>query len=345
MALMLATILLSVASTVLLYRALERRARRRAARAQRALLGTLRDFLDGTLPARALRRAVATADAATVWAALETVTLRLERDRWLQLSRALEHDRHARAERRALRDDAPGRRELAARRLGLLRSPASLRVLRRALVRGPEPVTAAAARALARNRDDRALAWLLRHPMALGRRNPAMLTGLLRGFGRRAWPALVAALEQGRLGGGRLERAAIETLGLARERPARAALERGLGSRDVEVRVAAARALGRLGAAESTGPLLASLEDEAWPVRAQAAHSLGLLGAEGATRALAARLADPSWWVRRHTAHALLALGEEGRLALREAARGSADRYARDMARAVLERTRRRESA
>jgi len=345
MALIVATILISITATVLLYRALERRARLRAVRMQRTLLRALRDFVNGTLPAAALRRAVAAADATTAWSAIEVVTLPLGRERWLRLSRALEHHRHARAERRALRDDSPARRELAARRLGLLRAPASLRVLRRALVRGPEPVTAAAARALARQRDARALAWLLRRPAALGRRTPAELTRLLRTFGRGARPALIAALEQGRLGAGRLARAAIETLGLARDRTACAALERCLGSRDVEARVAAARALGRIAAPESVAALLAALEDETWPVRAQSARALGLLGAPEATHPLARRLTDPSWWVRRHAAHALLALGESGRLELREAARGAADRYARDMARAVLERQRRRESA
>src|SRR5262245_35637503 len=153
--LVVATMLVSVAATVLLYRALERRAPRRPLRAQRALLRTLRHFVDGTLPHRALRRAVATADPAAAWSALETVTLRLDRERWLRLSRALEHDRHARAERRALRDDSPARRELAARRLGLPRSPAPPPGLRPAPVPRPGPVGAAAARGLARARGGR----------------------------------------------------------------------------------------------------------------------------------------------------------------------------------------------
>jgi len=203
------------------------------------------------------------------------------------------------------------------------------------MVRGPEPVTLAAALALARLRDRRALSWVLAHPEALARRTPRALAALLRSFGS---PGLaILAAELARAGGvPRLERAMIEALGLGRRRDAAGAIERRLAAADTDVRIAAARALGRLRVTECAPGLIARLADAEWPVRAQAARALGLAGAAAAVAPLAASLTDRAWWVRRHAAYALLALGEAGRAALREAAAASPDRYARDIASEAL---------
>jgi HEAT repeat protein len=128
----------------------------------------------------------------------------------------------------------------------------------------------------------------------------------------------------------------IEVLGLGGHRPAAPALEHALTDPESEVRVAAARAIGRLRAEGCGLALMSALRDEAWPVRAQAAWALGRTRSGIAIRPLAARVADQAWWVRRHAAYALAELGEEGRLALREIAYGSDDRYAREMALEVL---------
>jgi HEAT repeat protein len=241
-----------------------------------------------------------------------------------------------RAERRALRDESPWRRVLAARRLGLLRSDPSRRALRRALVRGPELVTLHAAMALGRARDRGALRWLLNHPECLASRSPAALVGVLRAFGSGALPDLAAALKGG-LDSLRLERAVIEALGLGGEHAARAALEQRLSSGDLDLRVSAVRALGRIQAIESTTALLGALKDDTWQVRAQAARALGEVGATLAIPALATRLTDPSWWVRRHAAYALHHLGHDGQVALRRVAETSPDTYAREMAGEALE--------
>lgn len=309
-----------------------RRARRETQTLQRALLGFLRDDTDTS----SLRTAVGHVSAGSFWTALETSSLRVRYVRWLRLSRALEWNPFSRAERRALRDESPWRRMLAARRLGLLRSERSRRALRRAMVRGPEVVTLAAASALARYRDRGALRWLLRHPAALERRPSPSLIGVLRAFGPAALPDLAAALDQG-FDSHRIERAVVETLGMGRYRPARSALEKRAATGDPEVRVAAVRALGRLQVMESGMALLGALEDETWQVRAQAARSLGLIGATAAVPALSARLTDRSWWVRHHSAYALRALGAEGMTALRQVVGSSDDLYARDMAKAALE--------
>jgi HEAT repeat protein len=209
-------------------------------------------------------------------------------------------------------------------------------VLRRELVRGPESLRFAAARALARHRDLAALRWLLAHPGTLERRPMPALIGLLRSFGPGARALLITALEQRRCDP-RLECACIEALGMGRCRSARASIQSRLASPHLELRVTAARALGRLGMEESIPGLMLVLTDENWPVRAIAAQALGRLSASPAIDALVRCVSDRSWWVRHHAAYALAAIGGEGHEALSELAANSADMYAREMAREALE--------
>ena len=313
-----------------------RRSRRHSRRRVATLERELARFLDSKSTALALRRAVRSADPSAFWAALETLSLGLGRAERARLSGALERNPFAAAERRALEDDSPWRAELAARRLSLLRSPASRRALRRTLARGPEVVSLAAAMALARDRDARALRWIVDHPETLRRRGRAARTALLRAFGRGALPVLAESLQR-EAGDGWFERSAIEALAHGRYLPAAAAIERRLRHPDMEVRAASARALGWLGAGDSTASILGALEDEAWQVRAQAARALGLIGASTALVPLASALTDRAWWVRRHAAYALRSLGPGGIEALSRAAARSPDPYAREMAREALE--------
>jgi hypothetical protein len=315
-------------------RALRRRERRRARRRVADVALSLRAFTEQRLPAGALARQAAAAEPGTFWSALEDLTTR--GPGWLRLSRALADCPHLEHERQALREESPWRRELAARRLGLLYSTTSRQALRAALPEGPEMVTAAAARALARYRDPAALHWLLAHPEALARRPHRLRVALLRAFGRRGLPPMTTALERG-TGEAAMDRALIETLGLARHHAASRAVERRLREGDVEQRVAAARALGRMEATDCATSLIGALQDQAWPVRAQAARALGELRSEIALLALPARLTDPAWWVRRHAAHALREFGVEGRRELERIVARSPDRYARDMAQEVLD--------
>ncbi|HEY2954967.1 MAG TPA: HEAT repeat domain-containing protein [Candidatus Eisenbacteria bacterium] len=325
----------SIALAHLVVRLVRRAERRLLAERARRLAVRLRRFVPRGRGGPALRRAAREADGRVFWGALETLPAVAGPARRRALGELLERNPHVLAERRALRDDSPWRRELAARRLGLLASPGVRRALRRAMIRGPEPVTLAAAFALARMRDRAALAWVLDHPGALARRTPRALLALLRGFGRPALGPIAAALER-HTADPRLERAMIETLGLGGAGASAAAIERRLGAAEVEVRVAAVRALGRLRAAGGAPALIAKLADPEWAVRSQAARTLGLLGAGDAVEPLSASLTDRAWWVRRHAAYALLALGERGVRALREAAAASPDPYARDIASEAL---------
>ena len=331
----LAIVLACMAVAAFIVRAHDRRSRHHARGEIAGFRHALDRFLAEDSDAFELGRAATEVTSGGFWTTLETCCVRLGYVRWLRLSRALDAHPFPEAERRALRDESPWRRVLAARRLGLLRCERSRRSLRRAMVRGPELVTLAAAAALARYRDRAALRWVLRHPGSLARRPHPALVGVLRSFGAPGLPDLHAALSSG-MDSHRMERAVVEVLGLGRHRPAREALEERATSGDFDVRIAALRSIGRLRAGESAGLLLKALGDEAWQARAQAARALGQIHATAAVPALAARLTDPSWWVRRHAAYALRSLGRDGRAALRGVVASSDDAYARDMANEAL---------
>ncbi len=324
----------SIAGGVYLLRALRRRERRRARQEVANLALCLREFVERRLSASVLSAAAEAAEPGAFWAALESLASRGAG--WLALSRALDGCPHFDIERAALSDESLWRRELAARRLGLLYSPASRHALRAALREGPELVSVAAAAALARYRDLDTLRWLLANPATLARRTHRARAALLRGFGRRGLTELMQALARG-TGDAAMDRAVIEALGQGGHHDARMVIERRLREGDAEQRVAAARALGRLRAEDCATSLMGALQDEVWQVRAQAAWALGHSRAHVALLALPARLTDPEWWVRRHAAYALKEFGSDGRRELKRIAHGSPDPYARDMAREVLE--------
>jgi hypothetical protein len=329
-------VLAVIAISIYAVRAHGRRARKKSRRRRGSLAASFRRFIDGSLSAAQLLRATEQADEGTYWTVLESLSIRIGRSKWLQLSQALVESRHAAAERRALADDSPWRRVLAARRLSLLRSRASWRALRRAMTRGPEMVTFAAGTALARYRDRGALRWLLAHQEALAHRHRNGLVALLRAFRRPGLPVIAHALTHGRPDP-RFELAIIDALGAGVYHEARPLLERRLTEGDLDTRAASARALGLMQAIECATTLMAALKDEAWQVRAQAARALGRVRAPLATDALAARLTDRSWWVRHHAAYALMEMGEDGQAMLRHVVNTSPDPYARDMATEALD--------
>jgi HEAT repeat protein len=321
----------------LLVRASRRGQRRRSRVHAGELFRVFAGSVAGRVPERALRQAAARAGHDSFWDALEAIAATLRTRERRELANAMQKSGHVAFERRVLQgSDLAARRELAARRLGLLPDKRSRRVLRRALVRGPETVRLAAARALARHRDLRALRWLLEHPEALARRPLPAVGGLLRAFGPGARAMLIAALERG-IADTRLECACLDTLGLARCHSARGSITARLQSPHLELRVAAARALGRLGMGEAIPALTMALTDDSWPVRAMAAQALGRLSASPAVEALAECVSDRAWWVRHHAAYALARIGGEGHDMLCELAARADDRYAREMARDALE--------
>jgi HEAT repeat protein len=329
---------LAVAGLIaLLVRREHRDARARTRLRAGELFQLLSGRVSGRVRGRELRHAAKATSPEPFWDAVEAITATLRIGERISLAASLAKSRHIAHERRVLRsDELVPRRELAAHRLGLLPSARSRKVLRRVLVRGPEALRFAAGRALARHRDLRALRWLLEHPGTLERRPMPALIGLLRSFGPGARAMLITALEQFRCDP-RLECACIEALGMGRCRSARGSIAARLSSPHLELRVTAARALGRLGMEEAIPALLLALADESWPVRAMAAQALGRLSASPAIDALVRCVSDRSWWVRHHAAYALAAIGGEGHDALCELAAHADDRYAREMAREALE--------
>src|SRR5262245_33725096 len=248
----------------LLLRRSRREARARTRLRAGELFRLLGERLSGRVHAGELRRAASHTGAEPFWDAIEAITATLRVRERLQLARTLAKSQHLARERSALAADEPvARRELAAHRLGLLPGVRGRRVLRRALVRGPEPVRFAAARSLARHRDLKALGWLLEHPDTLARRPIRALSGLLRAFGPGARAMLITALERG-LTDARLECACIEALGMGRCRSARGSITARLASPHLELRVTAARALGRLGMGEAIPALAMALADDGW---------------------------------------------------------------------------------
>ncbi len=322
-------------------RAAERRNRHLQRERQTTLVAAWRRYArDGGDP-KQVRRQARSAGETMFWSVLEALELDLTRKQWRRLSDTLSRSRAIRDERRLLRTESPWRRELAARRLSFIPSKPVRRALRRALEQGPSSVSFVAVMALARQRDAWALRWIFDHDYYFAARPSRARTAMLRAFGPGATPILAQRLAAG-ISDLALERAVIERLGAACDMGSAPAIGARLTRPELELRVAAARALGRLRSVAHSDALIAALRDDAWEVRAQAAHALGRIGVSDAVPELAASLTDPSWWVRRHSAYALTRLGVEGTAALRDEALESQDRYAREMAQEALDATQRR---
>ena len=134
--------------------------------------------------------------------------------------------------------------------------------------------------------------------------------------------------------------ASAEQLGLLGDSTATGVLESAVSDEDrpLEVRRAAATALGRIGWTRSTDPLSRVLARSVDPqLRCAAAAALGCIGDPAALPALTAGLASPAVEVRRTCAGALSRLGAEGRewLAVLAAGGGIAADAAREALKAV----------
>jgi hypothetical protein len=109
------------------------------------------------------------------------------------------------------------------------------------------------------------------------------------------------------------------------------------GHPDKELRIRAARSLGRLLVPASSRTLCALAADREWEVQAQAIRSLGNLQDEKTVPLLLKALFSPNWHVRYNAGYGLAAFGTAGVLQLQEISRQREDRYAADMAAMVLD--------
>jgi HEAT repeat protein len=200
---------------------------------------------------------------------------------------------------------------------------------------------AAASTALRELLDDRSFAVRVASARALGHIGDCGAAGpmLAKLTGHRRIPPHIVAYALMRLGPGiradlvaaaghaeALVRAvAIEILGLIKAVGAtEAVIEALLRDPSDEVRIRAARALGRIGMPAGVQPLLAAVQAGEVPaLRAVAAGALGELGAAEAAPGLAAWLNDPGYHVAHNAARSLLRLGRDGEAALAEAAVGT----------------------
>lgn len=332
----LSALTLILAAAVLAWHRWSTRREARVARESQLLAIAFARFLTGQVDAPALRSAAAAVPPDVFWAAMETFAESVGGEEWARLSSALHGLDHVLRERKRIVRGGSWPRALAARHLGMLDDPANLQPLRRAMATGPSTVTLTAALGLARMHDHAALVWLLDHSETLVRLTRHQLVALIKRFGRDSLPTLrfgLAAADFERPSG----LAAVDVLGLWRDAESRLPLEALMVEGGLEVRIAAARALGSIGELVSADALCAALRDTAWQVRAQAARALGGVAAPAALVALAPCLRDTSWWVRRNAAYALGALGVAGQAELAAIAARSDDPFARGAAHEVLQ--------
>ena len=203
-----------------------------------------------------------------------------------------------------------------------------------ALLRDPDrEIRAAAATWCADHPDPQSIAGLLdllRDGEPLVR---FMAKNALLRMGAIAVGPLAARLSD--LDGPALEGALEVAIGLAEARLAPPALAL-VTDESARVRSLAATLVAGVGGASAVAALAVLLDDSAPIVRAAALEGLGKLSHWPTGPAIAGALRDPAWEVRRQAALALLALGAPGLVLLRRALTDE-DRYARDIARQVLD--------
>ncbi|HEY7274017.1 MAG TPA: HEAT repeat domain-containing protein [Actinoplanes sp.] len=223
----------------------------------------------------------------------------------------------ARAALRDLRSRSRVRRARAAQVLGDLELRQAVPELCRLLTDRYAEVRIVAVRALGRIGDP-AAAWRLIASLDQAEPVPSLLaTHTLVQLGPETEVTLIAALDHPQA---RVRAVCLDALGLlgaagSVQRVARLLRE----ERVLDVRVAAAVNLGRLGTRSAAEPLIDAV-DPARPavLRAAAARALGDLGAPTAVPALMRLLGDDEFRVAHEAAHALRRLGRAGLDALRE---------------------------
>jgi len=107
-------------------------------------------------------------------------------------------------------------------------------------------------------------------------------------------------------------------------------------SPNIDVRIAALSALGKINDLTSVKLIFEALHNERWEIRAIACNLIGEMGLKGASYRLLPLLQDKNWWVRRNAAYALVNLGKIGIHTLLNFLETN-DRYARDIIAHTLE--------
>lgn len=302
-------------------------------RVQAALMRQVEHCVDGRLSPDACARSLR--GNATVGLEVLDSAVGRWRDRLPLMHRLLEDSGLAALERRRLvRSKDWTVRAGAAVRLGALRYAPAVPELEQALTDASLDVRLAAGRALAALDAQEATGKILAALALPGSWPLERAAEILADAGPRSGRVLLEQLERNALPASAAV-VAIRVLGLLRTAEAAPLLQARLAHDDVEQRIASARALGQIAAPAAAAALCNALADPAWEVRNAAARALGAIRAPEALAPLGRTLADPVWWVRFNSAEALHRIG--GVDALCAAGLQHPDRYARDMARQVLE--------
>ncbi|WP_191971643.1 HEAT repeat domain-containing protein [Streptomyces luteolifulvus] len=220
-----------------------------------------------------------------------------------------------------LRSHSAARRGRAAQVLGQLSHRAAEPALCRLLTDRDPEVRLVATRALGRSGGAESVAHLLESLHGSRTVPPPSVTMALVSMGPEVQRSVAAGLEHPEP----LARAvAIEVLGVTGVVSRTSEIARALREDPSnEVRIKAARALGRLGMPEGLQPLLdAVAPGQPLALRIVGTGALGNLGAVSATDRLAELLGDPDRHVAGAAARSLLRLGPAGHAALHEAAAG-----------------------
>lgn len=303
----------------------------RMERRTQGLAGSFANYLTSAVATSRLRELSTEASGEVFWGALQRFAENIGGEEWSLVSRQLAGLRHLREERKFLTRGPVWRRAVAARRLGMIDDSAARETLRAALDHASSDVRLRMLLSLARLQDRAGLLWLLEHPQSAEGVAPSIVLAVLKRFGPDFTPEIRFVVTRPQPAG-QLVVAAAEVLGFWRDPQSRLPLEQLLHAGGLEERVAAARALGNLGASEACTALAAALEDPAWQVRAQAARSLGRMPVADVLPRLERATSDMAWWVRRNASYAMTEFGVAGAAALRRIADSGVDRYASEMA-------------
>lgn len=254
-------------------------------------------------------------------------------DRLREMARRLAADTHA---RRMFRSKSLRRRLVGTVALGHLRAHDLVPSLRSLVVSGPTLPSLVAAKALVRIEPAAGIPCALttaavRHDWPLA----SAATMLKESDGDSVSPAWTSAIRQAMSRGDDASVARLIRLHItAGPRAVRAIVRDVLAaSTSAEVLAAALAALSHRDEVSLARRLLGHPE---WFVRVAAARALGRVGDENDVERLTLALSDPSWWVRNRAAHALSQLPGMGAARLADIAARQTDRYAGDMLRQIL---------
>lgn len=333
----LGAVVLVLASYAVLTRWLSERRQTRAARLRPLMREAIDGYLDGSVSPEEAEHALAFDRKLGIGVLLAVASVRT-REHQLRLRPLAERFGFEQQQLRALSYRNPTARARAAVHLGYLGSDVAGPGLLAALQDEHLDVRLAAAQALVQTGRAVAVVPILRALALPGRWPLQRATELLYGFGNKA----IAPLRQ--LLANHPETltpatatVAINVLGLLGAHDAAGQIAGWIGHEDVELRVAATRALGCMEEPVVASALTHALRDPAWEVRSMAAKALGKLREPHAIPALERALADPAWWVRCNAAEALAEFGDDGVAALKHALATQEDAFARDISRQLLE--------